>query len=233
MQFMQVTAIDRQLVKYLTDAHAIEEQSLGLLRKARGTCEKSELREICEQQLERAEAHRRLIEDCLQAHGAKSSALKDAAMRLGAINWTLFFQVQADTPGRFAAFVFARTHLKIAGYELLRRVASSAGDRATVAMAEQVLGEERAGAALLRGMFDKAVEASLQALPAPGEMQDAQSSCAGVDRFLRSARRRVPPQPRPGPDIPTGPTPPAPDPVPPRPAPSPSPIPPDPEPASI
>ena len=119
------------------------------------------------EQLQRAEGHRRLIEECLHAHGAKASALKDAAMRLGAINWTLFLQIQPDTPGRFAAFVFARTQLKIAGYELLLRMAEGAADRATVAMAEQVLAEERAGATRLKSLFDRAVETSLRALAAP------------------------------------------------------------------
>jgi ferritin-like metal-binding protein YciE len=227
---MQATTIDQQLVGYLTDAHAIEEQSLGLLKKARRICAKSELREVCEEQLRRADDHRLQIEDCLHAHGASSSALKDAAMRLGAINWMLFSQVRADTPGRFAAFVFARTHLKIAGYELLRRMAQRAGDEATAMMAERVLIEERAGAALLTTMLEKALDASLRTLDRTPEPGYTRAEHLG-EMDLRSMVDRL--RPRPGPEIPSGPAPPAPDPRPPRPAPNHSPIPPDPEPASI
>jgi ferritin-like metal-binding protein YciE len=156
-----------QLVKYLTDAHAIEEQSMGLLRRARRTCSRVDLREIYEEQLARAEAHRGLLEDRLQAHGAKSSPLKDAAMRLGAFNWGLIFQAQPDSPGKATTFAFALTHLKIAAYELLKRVAARAGDEATVAMTEHVLAEERDGASRLSASFDIAVEASLVARDAP------------------------------------------------------------------
>jgi ferritin-like metal-binding protein YciE len=164
---VRAKVIDEQLVKYLTDAHAIEEQSLGVLRRARRSCAQADLREIYEHQLVRAEAHRELLEARLQAHGAKSSALKDAAMRLGAFNWGLIFQAQPDTPGRATTFAFALTHLKIAGYELLKRVAAGAGDEATVAMTEHVLAEERDGALRLSASFDTAVAASSDAREAP------------------------------------------------------------------
>jgi ferritin-like metal-binding protein YciE len=159
---LRANLIDEQLVRYLTDAHAIEEQSLGLLRRACRSCARADL-EIYEQQLVRAEAHRELLEARLHVHGAKSSALKDAAMRLGAFNWGLIFQAQPDTPGKATTFAFALTHLKIAAYELLKRVAARAGDEATVAMSEHVLAEERDGASRLSASFDTAVEASLRA----------------------------------------------------------------------
>jgi hypothetical protein len=45
---LRAEVIHEQLIKYLTDAHAIEEQSLGLLKRARRACERGELREIYE-----------------------------------------------------------------------------------------------------------------------------------------------------------------------------------------
>jgi ferritin-like metal-binding protein YciE len=159
--------IREQLLEYLTDAHAIEEQSVGLLRRAGRACERADLRGIYEEQLARAEGHRRLVEQRLQAHGAKSSSLKDAAMRLGALNWGLIFQAHPDTPGKATAFAFALAHLKIAGYELLNRVAVRAGEQETVEMTERVLADERAGALRLSASFDRAVDASKDALEAP------------------------------------------------------------------
>jgi ferritin-like metal-binding protein YciE len=184
---LRANVIDEQLVKYLTDAHAIEEQSLGVLRRARRTCAQADLREIYGQQLARAEAHRELLEARLQAHGAKSSALKDAAMRLGSFNWGLIFQAQPDTPGKATTFAFALTHLKIAGYELLKRVAARAGDEATVAMTEHVLAEERDGASRLSASFDTAVEASFAAREAP------RRSTEHLLRALARGQRKGPP----------------------------------------
>jgi hypothetical protein len=84
-------------------------------------------------------------------------------MQLGALNWDLIFQAQPDTPGRTTTFAFALAHLKIAGYELLKRVAARAGDEGTIAMAEHVLADECDGASRLSASFDTAVEASFDA----------------------------------------------------------------------
>jgi ferritin-like metal-binding protein YciE len=172
---LRASVIDQQLIAYLMDAHAIEEQTLGLLRRARRASERADLTEIYDEHLARAEEHRQLLEDRLHAHGEESSALKDAAMRLGALNWSLIFQAQPVTPGKATALVFALSHLKIASYELLKRVAARAADEATVAMAERVLCDERAGVERLSGSFDRAVEASLEGWEAPRDVVGALS----------------------------------------------------------
>ena len=46
---------------------------------------------------------------------------------MGGLNWGFFFQAQTDTPAKLAAFAYAYVHLKIAGYELLKRTALRAG----------------------------------------------------------------------------------------------------------
>ena len=158
---MRASVIDAQLITHLMDAHAAEEQSLGLLRRARRHCVWEGLRDTYDEHLGRAEQHKDMLERRLQAHGAKPSALKDAAMRLGALNWSSIFPAHPLTPGKATAQLFALTHLKIAGYELLRSVATRAADQATIEMAEQMLEQEQSGAQNLRASFDEAVEASL------------------------------------------------------------------------
>ena len=96
--------------------------------------------------------------------GGDPSTLKDAALRLGALNWGAFFQGHPDTPGKLAAFAYAFEHLEIAGYEQLKRVAQSAGDDETARVADEVLAQERAAAQKLAGAFDRAVQASLAAV---------------------------------------------------------------------
>jgi ferritin-like metal-binding protein YciE len=88
-------------------------------------------------------------------------------MRLGALNWGTFFQAQPDTPGKLAAFTFAFEHLEIGGYELLKRVASRAGDEATVQVVDRILTEERGAAEKIAAAFDRAVDASLEAQGVP------------------------------------------------------------------
>jgi ferritin-like metal-binding protein YciE len=165
-----VNVIDEQLITYLMDAHAVEEQSLGLLKRARRSCAREELRQVYDEHLSRAQQHSQLLEERLHFHGAKPSALKDAAMRLGALNWSLILQAHPLTPGKATALLFALTHLKIAGYELLRSISTRASDLVTVAMTERMLAEERAGATRLSASFDEAVEASLDTADAPRDV---------------------------------------------------------------
>jgi ferritin-like metal-binding protein YciE len=83
-------------------------------------------------------------------------------MRLGALNWGTFFQSHPDTPGKLAAFAFAFEHLEIGGYELLRRVATKAGDEETAQLAASIADQERAAAEKIAGTWDRALDASLR-----------------------------------------------------------------------
>jgi ferritin-like metal-binding protein YciE len=153
----------KQLVKYLCDAHAIEAQAIQLLGRGQKIGGDPELARIFREHLEETRRQQQRVEQRLAAHDAHPSALKDAAMRLGALNWGAFFQAQPDTPGKLCAFAYAFEHLEIAGYEELRLVAKRAGDEETVRVAEGILAEERAAARKLADAFDRVVSASLEA----------------------------------------------------------------------
>jgi ferritin-like metal-binding protein YciE len=151
--------------KYLADAHAIEAQAEQLLSKAPSIGgDDPELTRLYEEHLDETREHKRLVEAGLEARGSSPSRLQDAAMRLGALNWGGFFAAQPDTPGKLLAFAYAFEHLEIGGYEHLKRVAARADDGSTVALAERILGEERAAAERFAANWDRAAEASLAAL---------------------------------------------------------------------
>jgi ferritin-like metal-binding protein YciE len=154
--------LGEQLNKYLADAHAIEQQAAQLLKKAPKLASVKELSAVFENHLDETQRQRGLIEQRLEARGGKPSVLKDAALRLGALNLGVFFKAQADTPAKLAAFAYAFEHLEIAAYELLKRVAARAQDEETVAVASTILLEERAAAAAVHVQFDAALEASLE-----------------------------------------------------------------------
>ena len=154
--------LGEQLNKYLEDAHAIESQALQLLEKAPKLAGHGALAQAFEEHLGETREHLRVVEERLTARHGRPSRMKDAALRLGALNWGGFFAAQPDTPAKLAAFAYAFEHLEIASYELLMRVAERVEDRETVHMAEGILVEERAAADKLHDLFGHALEASLE-----------------------------------------------------------------------
>ena len=138
--------LGKQVDTYLADLHALEGQSKELLEKSRKMDVPEPLRRAFDRQLEETEGHLRRLEARLDARGAAPSAIKDAMLRLGALNWGGFFAAQPDTPAKLAGFSYAVENLEVAAYELFLRVARRAGDRESVALAESVLAEERAAA---------------------------------------------------------------------------------------
>jgi ferritin-like metal-binding protein YciE len=154
--------LGKQLNKYLSDAHAIEQQATQLLKKAPKLASVEELASAFEEHLEETQRHAELIEKRLKAREGRPSTLKDTALKLGAVNLGMFFKAQADTPAKLAGFAYAFEHLEVAAYELLKRVAARAQDEETVAAATTILLEERAAAAKVHAQFDDALEASLE-----------------------------------------------------------------------
>jgi ferritin-like metal-binding protein YciE len=150
------------VVKYLSDAHAIEAQAVQLLERGTKIAGDGELEATYREHLDETREQQRLIEERLQAVGGSPNKLKDAAMRLGALNWGVFFASHPDTPGKLAAFAYAFEHLEVAGYELLSRVALRAQDEETSRLAITIAAQERAAAARIAGSWDRAVDASLR-----------------------------------------------------------------------
>lgn len=177
---MTADTLDEQLVKYLADAHSIEEQALQQLRGAPDAARDPELAEIFRRHLVETEGHERAVSERLEAYGARSSTFKDLLMRVGGAGFLLFARAQPDTPGKLVAHAYSYEHLELASYELLIRVAERAGDAETVKVAQRIRDEERAMGERLAACFDKAVEASL-AEKAPDDL-DAQ-----LDKYLQDA----------------------------------------------
>jgi ferritin-like metal-binding protein YciE len=153
--------LDRQLNKYLADAHAIEAQAIQLLKKGQRLAGDAALAAVYEEHLDQTHQHQRLLESRLSQRGSAPSTIKDAALRLGALNWGMFFQAQPDTPAKLAGFSYAFEHLEIGAYELLKRVARRAGDADAERVSEQILAQERTAAERVHSQFAAALDASL------------------------------------------------------------------------
>jgi len=154
--------LEELLRKYLADAHAIEEQAIALLERGPKLAGSETLANIYAEHLGETRDHAEAIESRLDELGGDPSTLKDAALRLGALNWGAFFQAHPDTPGKLAAFARAFEHLEIGGYEQLKRVAERAGDEETMRVVEQILVQEREASERIAGAFEEALTASLE-----------------------------------------------------------------------
>jgi ferritin-like metal-binding protein YciE len=148
---------------YLADAHAIEAQSIQLLEKGPGIAGEGGLAGALSRHLDETRAQQASLRERLEARGGGPSALKDALLKVGALNLGAFFAAQPDTPAKLAGFAFAFEHLEVAAYEQLMRVARRAGDQATAALAERIADQERGAAEAIRAQFQSAVDASLPA----------------------------------------------------------------------
>ena len=153
--------LTEQLHKYLADAHAIEMQAIQMLERAPKITEPEALAHLYEEHLEETRGHERRVSERLEAIGGSTSLLKDAGMRLGALNWGGFFQAQPDTPAKLAGFAYAFEHLEIGGYEQLKRVAQRADDSETMRTVDSILTEERAAAEKIAAKWEEAIDASL------------------------------------------------------------------------
>ncbi len=155
--------LDEHLNHYIADAHALEQQALQLLAASPALVKDDELKALFSEHHAQTKEHEQRIKERLEARGASTSKLKDAALRLGGLNIGGFFAAQPDTPIKLVGFAFAFEYIEAGSYELLRRVAARAGDHETVAVAESILAQEREQGDRARALFDRAAEAGLAA----------------------------------------------------------------------
>jgi ferritin-like metal-binding protein YciE len=153
--------LEDKLVASLADAHALESQTVTLLDRAPQLVDDPALASEFDAAREQSERHRDRLEARLDDHGARPSRIKDAALRLGGFNWSLFFQAQPDSPAKLTAFAYAVEHLKIGGNAHLQGLARRAGDHETVVALDEILADERRTAAALESQFGHAVNVSL------------------------------------------------------------------------
>lgn len=146
--------LSSEVAKYLRDAHALESQSLQLLRSARSIVDEPSLAAVFARHEVQTRGHLRLLAARLAELGAHPARLQDAALRAGAVALAAFFGAQPDTPVKLAGFAYAFEALEQAGYGLLALTARRAGDEPTARLAEQIMAEELRAAESIAGCWD-------------------------------------------------------------------------------
>jgi ferritin-like metal-binding protein YciE len=155
--------VEQQLVRHLSEAHAMEKQALTLLSRGAEIVGDEEVARIFRAHELQTSEHERYVAERLSAHGQEPSKLKDVAMQAAALGIGAAAQAAPDTPIRLATTAFAFENLEIACYRFIGELARRAGDTDTVAVAERILEQEEAAAELVAGTFKRIVDVTLAA----------------------------------------------------------------------
>jgi ferritin-like metal-binding protein YciE len=151
-----------QIVKYLADVHSVELQALAQMQLAPRVLADAQLAEVFREHRRETEEHERVVHEQLRSHGARSSAVKDLAGRVGGWGMILFARMNPDTAGKLVAHAFSYEHMELAAYELLRRVAER-GEEPAVAKAAGLIGrQEQLMADRLQRQWPRAVDVALR-----------------------------------------------------------------------
>lgn len=153
--------LKQELVSKLSQAHAIEQQALQLLKKGGEIAGDEEISRIYRAHHLQTEEHARYVAERLQAHGESPSKIKDTLAQVGALGIGALAQGSPETPSLLPRVAYAFENFEIATYEMLKLLAQRAGDTETVAVADRILEEERAAAELVAGTFERALELDL------------------------------------------------------------------------
>jgi len=140
-----MATIDENLVDWLRDAHAMEQQAEQMLTAQAARLEHyPELRARIEQHIEETLGQQKLLEECLARHDAKPSLVKDLMGRAAAFGQAVGGATNSDevVKGAIAGYVFE--NLEISTYCALISAAQVAGDDKTVAACQKILPQEQA-----------------------------------------------------------------------------------------
>jgi len=157
-----------QLVHFLIDMYAVEQQSLAQLVSAPEVADIPALAQEFEaHHAETQEQSERLLQH-LEALGESPSSLRNAVMSLGGKAFLLFARTMPETPGRLVDHSYAYEAMEWAGHDMLLHFGEAAGDATVVELAKQIRDQEREMMERLERHFDTA-EADSHATLGPEE----------------------------------------------------------------
>ncbi len=150
-----------ELVKFLQDAHGMEQQSLQTLEAAVAVAGDPQLQSLYQGHVAETQGHLELLKERLEHYDGSRSLVKDLAGRLTAAQLGAGVIADSNTPAKLVAVAYGFEHFEIAMYELLKRLADRVSDSDTVEMADKILVNERQAAEKLAASYDLALERSL------------------------------------------------------------------------
>lgn len=151
----------RQLARWLKQLHAVEQQALFQMRRARRLTGDDFLAQQLERHIAETERHRELVRERLSRLGRRrGSRTLDLTVTVNRVGFLTYTASSPDAPGKLMVDSFAYEFLEIAAYQMLADVAARRGDEATRAMALSILADEQAMAQRLSDGFDRSLHAA-------------------------------------------------------------------------
>src|SRR5215211_6585757 len=140
--------LQRKLVEYVQDAHAMEQTVSTMLDSMIATTDDPDIEEMLKQHKRQTQEHERRLRERLEAMGAGTSTTKS----VGGLGAALFKNVRDG---------YMTEHMEIAAYELLERLAKRAGDEQTAEVARLNRSDEEAMAKKIESNWDKVLDLTL------------------------------------------------------------------------
>ncbi|MFL6587498.1 MAG: ferritin-like domain-containing protein [Luteimonas sp.] len=158
-----MATIEDNLVDWLRDAHAMEQQAEQMLKAQAGRLEHyPQLKARIEEHLQETLGQQQLLEECLARHDTKPSVVKDLMGRAAAFGQAIGGATNSDevVKGAMASYVFE--NMEISSYCALIAAAELAGDTQTVEACNRILPQEQAMAQWLLDHLPQVTQQFLQ-----------------------------------------------------------------------
>ncbi len=165
---MATNAADN-LMDWLRDAHAMEQQAEQMLEKTASRIENyPQMRTRLLQHIDETREQGRLVKACIERRGGDTSAMKDIAGKVTATAQGLSGMFVSDEIVKAAMASYTFEHMEIASYRSLIAAAELVGDVETRQVCERILAEEEAMAAWLAEQLPIVTKQFLERDAVPG-----------------------------------------------------------------
>lgn len=139
------TEMKENLLDWLRDAHAMEEQAEKMLTSTAERLQNyPELRARIEQHIEETRQQSLQVRACIERLGGDTSAIKDITARMVAMAQGMSGVFVSDEVVKASLASYAFEHMEIASYKALIAAADLCGDTETKRVCELILVEEEA-----------------------------------------------------------------------------------------
>ncbi|MBE9603591.1 ferritin-like domain-containing protein [Acetobacteraceae bacterium H6797] len=156
-------AMKDNLLDWLRDAHAMEEQAEKMLEAQASRLENYPmLRRRVQEHLEETRGQARQLRGCIERLGSSPSAMKDMGGKVMAMMQGLGGSMAADEVVKGSMASYAFEHFEVSAYLALIAAAEACGDITTKQVCEQILAQERAMADWLAEHLPETVQEFLR-----------------------------------------------------------------------
>lgn len=140
---MMTTIIEKRLIEWLRDAHAMEKQAEQIYRLQAGHIgDYPDIKAKYEQQAQLAKEHAVLLEQCLNLRGSDTSTVKSMGAKLLGAFQSASGHFVGDEIVKSLLVIYTFTHMKIAGYRILVAATEIVGDSQTCDACDRILFHE-------------------------------------------------------------------------------------------